>query len=82
MGCITANIWKENEQLKANITMAKRELNANVAMVGGRLNAWIGLICETNKDVYLYVEPDVIWLTPDTMGADFNVRSNTRWRIE
>lgn len=82
MSCINAKILSGGGCLKANIGLVGEHLKASVKLVGGRLKANIGIICTPNTDVYLFVEPEVIWLTLDTTSADFMVRSNTKWRIE
>lgn len=38
------------------------------------------VVCEVPTGYYLYVEPEVIWLLPDS--ADVDVRSNVTWEIE
>lgn len=57
-------------------------INGSVGLIPTQIRGSVGIICTPNTEVYLFVEPEVIWLTPDTMSADFVVRSNTRWRIE
>ena len=68
--------------LKANIGIVDECLVATIGRIGGNLKANVGIICTPNTNVYLFVEPEVIWLTPDMVSADFMVRSNTKWIIE
>lgn len=70
------------EGLKTNIGIVDEYLVATISRIGGNLKANVGIICTPNTDVYLFVEPEVIWLTPDTVSADFMVRSNIKWIIE
>lgn len=79
---LVATISRLSGGLKANIGIVDESLIATIGRIGGNLKANVGIICTPNTDVYLFVEPEVIWLTPDTMSADFMVRSNTKWIIE
>lgn len=81
-GCLSARISRVGNTLNANIGLADEHLVATISRVGGNLKANVGIICTPNTYAYLFVEPEVIWLTPDTMSADFMVRSNTKWIIE
>lgn len=31
---------------------------------------------------YLRVSPNVVWLTPDMLSGEFNIRSNVAWKID
>jgi hypothetical protein len=79
---IIATISRVSEGLKANIGIVDESLIATISRIGGNLKANVGIICTPNTNAYLFVEPEVIWLTPDTMSVDFVVRSNTKWIIE
>jgi hypothetical protein len=57
-------------------------IDGSVGLISTQIRGSVGIICTPNTEVYLFVEPEVIWLTPDTMSADFMVRSNTKWIIE
>lgn len=81
-GCLSARISRVGNTLNANIGLADEHLVATIGRIGGNLKANVGIICTPNTNVYLFVEPEVIWLTPDTTSADFMVRSNTKWIIE
>ena len=42
----------------------------------------ISFICAVNKDRYLKVTPDIIWLTPDNnFSEDVEVHANVNWTI-
>lgn len=57
-------------------------MNVGVKMVNPPLSVSCSLVCDVNSEFYLYVEPDVIWLTPDMVSEEFDIRSNVRWVIE
>lgn len=71
MGCLSVNIRDEGQHL-----------NVGVKMVNPPLSVSCSLVCDVNSEFYLYVEPDVIWLTPDMVSEEFDIRSNVRWVIE
>lgn len=68
--------------IKGEIGLAGKPMCGSVGMLDTSIKGRVGIICTPNTDVYLFVEPEVIWLTSDTMSADFVVRSNTKWIIE
>jgi hypothetical protein len=40
------------------------------------------LICTINKESYLKVNPDYVWLTPDMLSSgEFDIISNVNWNI-
>lgn len=47
---------------------------------GGPMSFRCGLVCSVGTDYYLRVEPEVIWLLPDS--ADVVVYSNVTWTVE
>lgn len=48
----------------------------------GNMQLGIYLICSVGKDVYLRVQPtETLWITVDS-SINYEVRSNTEWRIE
>ena len=57
-------------------------LSGSITLVGSELRGCVTLVCSVNKDAYLRVEPDVIWLTPDMIGGEFDIYSNVVWRID
>lgn len=71
MGCLSVNIRDEGQHL-----------NVGVKMVNPPLSVSCSLVCDVNSEFYLYVEPDVIWLTPDMVSEEFDIRSNVRWVIK
>ena len=57
----------------------------NILLLGGRrerpsIQIRSGIICNTETAAYLRVEPEVIWLLPDS--AEVAVFSNVNWYIE
>lgn len=57
-------------------------LSGSVTRVGDGLRGYASLVCSTNKDAYLRVVPDVVWLTPDMLSGEFDIYSNVVWRID
>lgn len=45
------------------------------------LQVTCSLVCTVNRDAYLMVEPDYVWLTPDMIGREFDIISNVNWNI-
>lgn len=57
-------------------------LSGSVTRVDGGLRGYASLVCSVNKDAYLNVVPDVVWLTPDMLSGEFDIYSNMAWRID
>ena len=57
-------------------------LSGSVTRVGNCLSGNISLVCTTNRNSYLRVSPDVVWLTPDMLSGEFEIYSNVVWRID
>lgn len=48
-----------------------------------KINISCSIICTINKDSFLRVNPDIVWLTPDVFSsADFKITSNVSWNID
>lgn len=58
------------------------ELCGSITRVGQGLSGSVTLVCSVNKDAYLRVVPDVVWLTPEMIGGEFDIYSNVVWRID
>lgn len=48
----------------------------------GGMSVSCSIVCTTNDDFYLDVEPNVVWLTHDMIEEEFNIYSNVTWKIE
>ena len=57
-------------------------LSGSVTRVGSSLRGYVSLVCSVNKDAYLRVSTDVLWLTSDMIGEEFEIYSNVVWRID
>lgn len=66
-----------------NITTHKHDnLNIVSNTILTKLNISCSVLCNANNKRYLYVIPNIVWLTPDTIGEEFNIYSNVVWKIE
>lgn len=59
---------------------ASEMLDLGVRRNGEPMSFRCGLVCSVGSDFYLRVEPDAIWLLPDS--AEVAVFSNVTWYIE
>ena len=82
MGCLSVNIRDEGQHLNVGVKMVNPLLAVDSRLLNAPLNASCSLICDVNSEFYLYVETDVIWLTPDMVSEEFDIRSNASWKIE
>ena len=45
------------------------------------LKVTCSLVCTVNRNAYLRVNPDYVWLTPDMLSGEFDIFSNVNWNI-
>lgn len=58
-------------------------LNVKATRVGKGLSVSCGLVCTVNKESYLHIVPDHIFLMPGNQFRDNTlVYSNVQWKIE
>ena len=57
-------------------------LSGSILRHGKGLRGSLTMVCSVNKDAYLRVSTDVLWLTPDMLGGEFDIHSNVVWKID
>jgi hypothetical protein len=57
-------------------------IHAEAYKIGNILNVSCFKVCTINKESYLRVSTDVVWLTPDMIAEQFDIYSNVSWRID
>lgn len=82
IGCLTGTVTRVGDDLKGFVARACGELSGSVSRIGKGLEGSVTFVCTTNRDAYLRVTPDVIWLTPDMISGEFDIYSNVAWRID
>lgn len=82
IGCLSGVITKVGNDLTGAVSLISGELSASVTRVGKGLSGTISIICTTNRDSYLRVTPDTVWLTPDMISGEFDIYSNVIWQID
>ena len=94
IGCLSGSITRvgsdggENFGLSGSVTRvgSDREetfgLSGCISRVGSDITGYVSLICSVNKDAYLRVSTDVVWLTPDMLSEEFDIYSNVVWKID
>ena len=74
IGCLSGTITR--------VGGIEQELSGVVTRIGKGLNGYVSMVCSTNRDAYLNLSTDVLWLTPDMIGEEFEIYSNVSWRID
>lgn len=70
IGCLSGEVKRTGD-----------ELSGEVKCVSQGLRGCVSFVCTLNKDAYLRVSTEVLWLTPDMLGEEFDIYSNVDWRI-
>lgn len=81
-GCLSGEITRVGRGLSGEVRRIGGGLTGEVRKVGGELTGYISLVCSVSKDAYLNVSTDVLWLTPDMLGEEFDIYSNVNWKID
>lgn len=68
--------------LSGEVKRVGSELSGEVKCVSQGLMGCVSFVCTLNKDAYLRVSTEVLWLTPDMLGEEFDIYSNVDWRID
>lgn len=55
---------------------------ADAYRIGNGLKVTCGILCGVNKGSYLETSTDVLWLTSDMLGEEFDIYSNVNWKID
>lgn len=87
LGCLFASAWRADKELSVkasryDFSEEKDGLEVSTWRVGGGLRVSAGVVCSVNKDAYLRVSTDVVWLTPDMLSEEFDIYSNVVWKID
>lgn len=81
LGCLQGSIERVGKGLNGNISRLGRGLRGGVERIGRGLSGSIGLVCYSDRDAYLRISTDTIWLTPDVISEEFDIISNVVWII-
>lgn len=86
-GCLSVRAWRIGGGLHTSAYVIREEANKDglrtrAWRVGKGLNVTARLVCTANRDAYLRVSTDVLWLTPDMLSSgEFDIISNVNWNI-
>ena len=81
-GWLKATISRADSGLSANIGLAEKPISVVVGRVGANLSAKVGLVCTPNTDVYIRVNPNVLWFFTENEILDVDVMSNIKWIVK
>lgn len=82
IGCLSGEVNRVGGELNGLIARACSELTGNVNCISQGLKGCVSLVCTLSKDAYLRVSTEVLWLTPDMLGEEFDIYSNVDWNID
>ena len=77
IGCLSGRITRVGSDGGENFGLSGR-----ITRVGSDITGYVSLVCSVNKDAYLRVSTDVVWLTPEMLSEEFDIYSNVVWRID
>lgn len=81
IGCLSGSVTRIGSELVGSASRVGQELLGSVDRLGYGLKGHVSMVCSLNKDSYLRVAPDVVWLTSDMISGEFDIYSNVDWTI-
>lgn len=75
------NINTSYDALNVHIVKYDR-LIASIEPIRSKIQVSYSIRCSYIDDKYLYVTPNIVWLTPDTVSGEFDIFSNVVWKID
>lgn len=78
---LVISAFKISESIEAVANRIGDDLSASAYKLGEKLRVTCSLVCTVEKNFYLDVVPDYVWLSPDMLSGEFDIISNTRWEI-
>jgi hypothetical protein len=82
IGCLQGSIDRVGVGLSGGVQRISEGLQGEISRVGGGIEGYISLVCTVSRDAYLRVSTDVLWLTPEMLGEEFDIYSNLNWKID
>lgn len=82
MGCLSVNIRDDGCHLQVGCGLANPLLQVKNTLLNPPLQVNCSLVCSVNDNYFLYVEPDVVWITEGMLSGEFEILSNVSWKIE
>lgn len=82
LGCLNGSIDRIGEGLSGYVRRVGEGLNGSIDRIGEGLSGYVSLVCTVNRDSYLNISTNALWLTPDMLSEEFDIYSNVNWKIE
>ena len=80
--CISAWAREVNSIPDAFVKCLDEPIHVSAVPLHDDIVVMCSVICTNNTSSYLRVSTDVLWLTPDMLGEEFDIYSNVSWRID
>lgn len=82
IGCLQGSIDRVSVGLSGGVQRISEGLQGEISRVSGGIEGYISLVCTVSRDAYLRVSTDVLWLSPEMLGEEFDIYSNLNWKID
>lgn len=82
IGCLSGTLTRVGVGLKGEVQRIGNSLSGTLTRVGEGLKGYVSVLCTSNRDSYLVISKDTLWLTPDMIAEQFDIYSNVNWKIE
>ena len=79
---LSGTLTRVGEGLTGEMFRLGEGLSGTLTRVGKGLTGYVSVVCTTNREAYLMVTKDTLWLTPDMIAEQFDIYSNVKWIIE
>lgn len=79
---ISGSLTRVGRGLRGEALRLSDGLSGRLTRVGRGLTGYVSVVCTSNRDAYMMVTKDTIWLTPDMIAEQFEIYSNVKWKID
>lgn len=82
VGCLSGSLTRIGDGLTGEVLRLGEGLSGTLTRMGEGLKGYVSVVCTSNRDAYLVVSKDTLWLTPDMIAEQFDIYSNVTWKID
>ena len=80
-GCLRGSVGMLDTGIKGAVGLASKQICGSVGMLDTGIKGKVGIICTPNTELYLRVEPKILWFFKKNETQVVNVESNTKWNV-
>lgn len=81
-GCLRGAVGMIDTQIRGVVGIVDIRMKGAVGILDTSIKGKVGIICTPNTEVYLRIDPKVLWFFSEGETHSVDVVSNTRWTVK